>query len=120
MRHRTQIWVHVQLGSSCPHCTNTRTSPPLIPTIGHFGSFDLVSSSVCWEAETNISISHCASRRGFSVSCLASVSDGQCSMADLRPKDPRLRLGHLWVGELHYCDLWHLWIALDLAVQFNL
>ena len=41
-------------------------------------------------------------------------------MADLRSKGPRLRLGHLWVGELQH---WHLCppcIALDLAVQFKL
>ena len=39
------------------------------------------------------SISHCASRRGFSAVCLASVLDGHCSKADL---------SHFWVGYLHH------------------
>ena len=61
-----------------------------------------------------------ASCRGFSADCLASVPDSPCSMADLRTKGTRLRLGHLRVGKLHH---WHLYlpcIALDLPVQFKL
>ena len=34
--------------------------------------------------------------------CLAFVPEGQCSMANLRPKGPRLRLCHLRMGELHH------------------
>ena len=44
--------------------------------------------------------------------------NGQCSMADLRPKDPWLRLCHLQMGELHHWHLCHICIAL--AVQFKL
>ena len=56
-----------------------------------------------------------ASCRGFSAACLASVPDGQCLMADLRPKSPRL-----WLDELHHWQLCHHCIALDLAVYFKL
>ena len=55
-----------------------------------------------------------------SACCLASVPDDQCSMADWKPKGPRLRLGYLRVGELYYWHFWHLCIALDLAVHFKL
>ena len=58
--------------------------------------------------------------RGFSADCLASVPDGQCSIADLRPKDPQFRLGHLQVGKLHHWHIYYSCIALDLAVQFKL
>ena len=47
---------------------------------------------------------------GFSAECLAFMPDGKCSMGELRPKGPRLRLGHLW----HPCT------ALDIAMQFKL
>ena len=56
--------------------------------------------------------------RGFPADCLS--ADDQFSMADLRPKGPLLRLGHLRVGELHHWHLCHPCIALDLAVQFKL
>ena len=55
-----------------------------------------------------------------SAGCLASVLDGQCSMADLKPKGPQIRLGHLRVGELQHWHFCHLFLALDLAVQFKL
>ena len=55
------------------------------------------------------------------LGCLAFVLDGVSkSIVNSRPKCPRLRLGHLRVGELQY---WHLcppYIALNLAVQFKL
>ena len=46
---------------------------------------------------------------------------GHCPLkADLRPTDPRLRLGYLHVGELHLWHLCHFCMALDLTVQFRL
>ena len=55
-----------------------------------------------------------------SVDSLALVSNGQCSMADLRPKGPRVRLGLLPVGKLHHWHFCQPCIALDLVVQFKL
>ena len=61
-----------------------------------------------------------ASCWGFSANCLESVPDRQYSMANLRPKGPRLRLGQLRVGKLLHWHLCHPCIALDLVVQFKL
>ena len=58
--------------------------------------------------------------RGFSADCITSQPDGECFMADLRPNGPRVRQGHLQVGELHHWHICHPCIALNLAVQFKL
>ena len=53
----------------------------------------------------------------FWLGRLAFVSDGVSKpMADLWPKDPQLRFGHLRVGELLFCPLCTPCIALDLTV----
>ena len=54
------------------------------------------------------------------VQTLFSGLFGICAVADLRPKGPRLQLGHLWVDKLHHRQLCHPCIVLDIAVQFKL
>ena len=54
---------------------------------------------------------------GLHIGFLAGPSGIRRSMADSKPKGPRLRLGHLRVGKLHYCLYC---IALEPLVQFNL
>ena len=61
------------------------------------------------------STSHCFVQRLFSGLSGIRAQDGQCSMADLRPKGLRLQVGDL--RHWHFC---HPCIALDLAVQFKL
>ena len=76
-----------------------------------------IYSRIGQHSKRGSSITHCASRRGFSADWLASVPDSQRLMANLKSKGLRLRLGHLRVGELLH---WHLCITLDFAVQFKL
>ena len=55
-----------------------------------------------------------------SADCLASVPDGQCSVADLKPKAPSFGWANFGVGELQRWHLCHPCIALDPVVQFDL
>ena len=82
-----------------------------------------VTSSISEELKTRLSSQYwkiSALCRCFFADCLASVPDGQCSMADMRPRGPWVWLGHFQLGELHHWHLCHFCLVLDLVVQFKL
>ena len=79
----------------------------------------LVPHSSAWWDVRQISLDQSLASHVFSV--LTGIRAGLSMLYErLESESPWLRLGNLWVGELHHWHFCHLCISLYLAVQFKL